>query len=232
MTTALRTAIAAATLCCAANATILTFDLKIKSSGLNYSNGSSIPETYGDSVTATSATLIAPVSGTQLTATYLADGGWTPDIDVAYATRSIGNNAVVLTTLDFWRTSYGDLSQVAIVGQTPNEYAEIVLQAAPGWLVQLHGFEMGAISATNTTVWVAGASYNLSLPYSSRVSWAPSGALQAQSIAIRYGYGTASVGIDNISFSQVADAPAVPEPATMAAGLIAGLILWVAGSRR
>lgn len=185
-----------------ANATVLTFDIT------GAADGSVMPQSYGDNVTAT----------TMGNFSYGSAHGFTPDITTSYV--GLGGQA----DLNWWSNGYGDLTNVIEYEPDGAPGFSVDLLASSG-LVELHGFDMGnwgsditvasvkVMSGTNTlfsqsNVFLPGGSTHVDFDFTTPLSAA------SMSIVIDLtGLGGSSdnVGLDNIAFGQ-----AVPEPTTMA----------------
>ena len=120
------------TLCClpmltsSLRATVLTFD--VDPPVTNFEN---INQDYGDGVTST--TMPGNLQ-------YGENGeGFTPDINVDYGP---GGADPAL-----WSTGYGDLSNILFKDTDGFDYLHVTLTAAPGYLVELHSWDMSAYTS-------------------------------------------------------------------------------------
>ncbi|MBS1708501.1 MAG: hypothetical protein JSS65_07230 [Armatimonadetes bacterium] len=188
------------------SATVLTFDID------NLTNGSLMPQSYGDNVTATT------MGGHHYGAAY----GFTPDVTASYV--GLGSQADV----NFWETGYGDLVNVIEYEPDGDPGYKVGLTASTS-VVQLQSFDLGnwgsqvtlknlsvvdggggvLFSQNNIVVPGSGTNTHLSFDFTS----AP---LTASSLFIvldltGLGGNSDNMGLDNIAFGQ---AQAVPEPAT------------------
>ena len=189
-------------------ATRLTFD---------QTNGSVIPSTatttnplYGDRVTA----------ATMGTYSYGTEGGFTPNVTVAYASQF---SSGTINGLGTWGSNYGNLTNVVWTGSTSTENPNngfLTLTADPGFVVQLQSFRTALWSsgpALYTDIRVTDGGSNLlysssaANPVGGNVlhdfSLAP---LTATQLTIQFGQGW-WIALDDVTFSQ-----AVPEPGTLA----------------
>jgi len=190
-------------------ATILTFDID------NNGAGQLLQGEYGDNVT----------TATMGSFHYDVSNGTTPDVTTSY----LGQGAQA--ELNWWSTGYSDLTNVAEYEPDGAPGYSITLTAAAGWNVVLNGFDLGnfggEITVPSITVLGDGnavlAQFNNFVLTASNTAHSPFSfgpALQGQSLTINFdltglGGNSDNVGIDNISFNQVA--ALVPEPATMGA---------------
>jgi hypothetical protein len=187
-----------------------------------YLNGP-FPNTYGDNADAASDTFV-----------YEIGNGWTPDVVVDYHSLIPATNIYTSDTLRYVWKGLGNLRYFARPGAA--EAAEVVLRAAPGWLVQLNSLELAAWNNVTTTVLVGGVANEITLPSNDHYTYQPQERILASSITIRFGDAQNLVGIDNINFDQVqasatgAEAE-LPEPGTMLATGV-GLALISGFSRR
>jgi len=146
----------------------------------------------------------------------------TPNVTVGYRVGSIATNVTTFSDLTNWSTGYGDLVNVAFGGRF-GDYAEIALTAGGGQNVRLNSFDLASFGSTQAlqtvNVLVDGlSSFNFIgsiLGGSSRSSFSPN--LTGQTVTIRFGYNNENIGIDNISFDQLAPVSnnVVPEPSAI-----------------
>jgi len=194
-----------------AHATVLTFDIA------GATNPSTMPQSYGDAVTATNMGSFS----------YGALGGFTPNVSVSYESATGGE-------LNFWSTGYNDLVNV-LENEADGEIGySITFTADPGFRVVLESLDMGnwgaAITVPGMEIKNGSGSTLANYPSilladsatQSHASFTPS--VQGQTLVLHVdttGLSTNSdnVGLDNIQFSQVV----VPEPA--AACLVATALL-------
>lgn len=190
-----------------ASATVLTFDID----GINPSDP--VPQAYGDNVN----------GATMGNFHYGSAHGFTPNITASY-----GMNP------EFWPTDYSDLSNVIFEATKNTGVLEITLTADPGFLVQLHGFDLGAYAPGSTSDPTIDSitifngenvplfmENNVTLSLTTHTSFVFSMPLAGTSIRIEVdarnlGTHNDNIGIDNISFGQV------PEPSTTSLLLVAG----------
>lgn len=190
-----------------AAATTLSFD------DLALPDYGDIPNTYGDRFAA----------------------GGTPNVEVDYFTRSAGD-AVLFDHLDFWNNDYGDLTKVAFSVEN-GAFAEIVLRPDPGFAVWLAGFDMAGWFRTDrfAEIFVRYGATELDLSTTvegdnGHSSFAPN-VTYGGPVTVRWGTDW-NVGIDNLSFRQVACTPNIPgcEPGKVSdPGTLALLGLGLAG---
>jgi hypothetical protein len=198
-----------------AQATVLTFDGDICDSfgGVCF-NGAFIDQSYGD------------IAG---------------KLDVVYIHREGSGPAIPdQSALNWWDTQYSDLTNVAWGGQSDTSgVAEIRLIPAPGFLVTLNSFDLGAWPNTSresqTTLY--DVSYNTLITFGpftvdgqGHTSFAFSGAGAHNGLILQWGPSAFNVGIDNIDFTVQAvptdvtpPTNPIPEPSTyllFATGLI------------
>ena len=146
----------------------------------------------------------------------------TPNVTVGYRVGSIATNVTTFSDLTNWSTGYGDLVNVAFGGRF-GDYAEIALTAGGGQNVRLNSFDLASFGSTQAlqtvNVLVDGlSSFNFIgsiLGGSSRSSFSPN--LTGQTVTIRFGYNNELIGIDNISFDELAPVSnnGVPEPSAI-----------------
>lgn len=215
-----------------AKATQLLFE-QIRSGGVVYSafNDGVVPQDYGDRVTA----LTQNVPGGIFTYGNLGEG-FTPNVQISYGPYP--------ESASLWWDTFGDLSHV--LWNNVRAPFQITLVADPGYLVQLHGFDLagwpnydytiggievldgdGNLLFSQTNVHVEG---DFDGPRHSHFEFP---ALQASTLLIHidatnlYSY-YLNIGFDNLRFSQLAASPnpapeLTPEPST-AALLLVGLL--------
>lgn len=199
------------------SATVLTFDITGASNIL-------LPQEYGDRVTSTTM-------GDFL---YGMDGGFTPNVEVAYSRDSGGD-------LTRWTTGYNDLVNVIENEADGDTGYSVTLTADSGFLVYLNSFDIGnwgaavdlpgftitngsgsiLFSATGITMDSSSVQAHQSFDFGTTVS--------AQELILHIdttglGGNSDNIGLDNIQFSQVS---AVPLPA--AAWLFLSGIIGLAG---
>jgi hypothetical protein len=143
-------------------------------------------------------------------------------VTVDYWTRVSASGVEYEAALDYYYSGYGDLKAVAIASGNQSYVAEVVLRAAPNYLVRLEGFDLVARSLTPvvTPVTVGDVTQQIEILPGWHYSWAA--ALEAPTVVIRFGENTNIVGMDNLSFSEIF--VATPEPGTL---LLAGIALLV-----
>ena len=120
----------------AAQATVLIFDQSRSATGTDVVpivNGADVPQDYGDNVTGSS--MVVPGGAF----TYGSGGeGFTPNVTAEYFSD---------TNVVMWATGYGDLTNVLLAhtlpgGPTAANTLNVRLAAAPGYDVQLFGFDL------------------------------------------------------------------------------------------
>jgi hypothetical protein len=219
-----------------AHATILLFDQERDAAGQTTvqptSSGGRLPGDYGDHVTGA----VMAVRGGFFT---YGDGGegFTPDVSL----EIYGDGGPSDPRVKLWQTGYGDLVNV-IFGEGPgiggSPTLSVLFSAAPGYVVDLYGFDLAGFGADYTIAGVevlAGA-----VPLFSaddvlveggaggpgHTSFAFTAPLSAPELLLRLDLSNLpaliqdNVGLDSIRFGQTP--PAVPEPGT-AALLLGGL---------
>ena len=227
-----------------AGATILLFDqgrdAATQTVVVPISSGGTLPSDYGDNVT--SAAMAVPGG----VFTYGEGGeGFTPDVSV-----EIFSDAATPTSprADLWQTGYGDLVNVVFgegpgIGGAPG--LNVVLRAAPGFVVDLYGFDLGGWNNADYTIAAVEVFAGAVTLFSEtdvliegdfngprHTSFAFDEPLSAPEILLRLDLSNLAasiqdnVGIDNIRFGQTP--PGVPEPGT-AVLLLCGLALTAAG---
>lgn len=228
------------------HATILTFDQERDSATGTLvgptTSGGRLRADYGDNVTGAAMAVPGGVF------TYGEAGeGFTPDVsvDIFSATATASDAGVRL-----WQTGYGDLVNV-LFGDGPGTAGAPLLgvrfTAAPGYLVDLYGFELAGFGAdyviagisvfagsttlfSDTRVRVQGDSFD-----ALRTTFAFATPLSAPELLLQVDLSNLSpgiqdnVGLDSIRFGQTPPPP-VPEPTT-ALLLLAGLALTAAACR-
>jgi hypothetical protein len=229
----------------AARATILLFDQE-RGTGTNppvlpTSSGGTLPADYGDNVTGA----VMAVPGGFFT---YGDGGegFTPDI-----TLDIFSAAATETDprVNLWQTGYGDLVNVIFAdgpGTAGAPLLSIRFTAAPGFAVDLYGFDLAGFGADYTIAGVsvlAGATTLFSeanvlvhgdLVGPRHTSFAFATPLSAPELLLQVDLSNLASGIqDNVALDSVrfGQTPprAVPEPG---AALLAALALALASARR
>lgn len=230
-----------------AHATILLFDQERDSAGQTEvwptSSGGTLPPDYGDHVTGA----VVPVPGGFFT--YGEGGeGYTPNVTVdIFSAAATATDARV----NLWQTGYGDLVNVIFAegpGTAGAPLLSVRLTAAPGYLVDLYGFELAGYGSdyviagvsvfagatelfSEANVLVQGDAFGaqhttfaFSEPYS-----APELLVQVDLSNLTPGIQD-NVAMDSIRFGQTPP-PAIPEPAPVVL-LLAGLTLVTAACRR
>lgn len=143
-------------------------------------------------------------------------------LDVQYRSVNPANGTTHDTHLDFWEDDYGDLRNVAFAPHN-GFLGELSLVAAPGWEVELNGFDLAGWKNqdySGQTVRLLDAAFNTLADYSpahiegdfvgARHVHVASGAV-GNVIRIQFGPDW-NVGIDNVDYSL----RQVPEPASLA----------------
>ncbi|MGJ3241800.1 MAG: hypothetical protein ACFE0O_02415 [Opitutales bacterium] len=196
----------------------------------SFSSGATLSQDYGDNIAATIQDGFA----------YGSDYGFTPNVSVEYG----GGPDPVDGYAVFWGPDFGDLDNVVEAESEPNGL-QIRLVAEPGYQVALHGFDLAgwpeadytinavrvrgsddAILFESLNTFIAGAG-PAHTSFDFATAWLSS-TIKIEWDSSNLGGSSDNIGIDNISFSQVA----IPEPATaLFAGLI-GLGVGVVRSRR
>ncbi|RIL05365.1 MAG: hypothetical protein DCC71_10550 [Proteobacteria bacterium] len=223
-----------------AQATILLFDqARDATSGtlvVPTTSGATLPSDYGDGVTSAATAVPGGVF------TYGNGGeGFTPDVtvDISSAAATPTDPAVRL-----WQTGYGDLVNLVFAdgpGTAGSPELTIRLSAAPGFLVDLYGFDLAAFFADQTIAEVevlAGAATlfaasDVLVESSTHTSFAFAAPLTAPELVVRLDFSNLppgiqdDVGIDSIRFGQ----SIVPEPGT-ATLVLCGLASAAAVRRR
>jgi hypothetical protein len=192
--------------------TVLTFDF---GPNAGVTNGSLIPQDYGDNVVAASMGAYS----------YGGSAPFTPNITTLYSGGPTGPS--------FRTTGYGNLVNVA-VGEE-NQLLLITFSPAPGTMVTLNSFDLasaGGVDSTINSVQVFGngasaplfvqnnvqvrgdsAPLHTSFAFDNTVS--ATGFLVIQIDALNLGNQSDNIGIDNISFTQTAISSAAPEPGAL-----------------
>lgn len=201
----------------APSATVLTFDIA------GAANGSLIPQTYGDNVTAT----------TMGSFSYGAAGGVTPNVEVTYAGQG-GQD------LSFWSTGYSDLTNVIYSETDGQDSYSITLIADAGFVVSLSNFDIGNFGSAVTLPSVTVTDGNGAILFSQsdisllaagvpHLTFNLGGAVVANELTLLIntsglGGNSDNIGLDNVQFSQVA---AVPIPAAVwLLGSALGMLGW------
>lgn len=230
-----------------AGATILLFDQERDAATQMVvgatSSGGRLPPDYGDHVTGA----VVDVLGGEFT---YGDGGegFTPDVTVdIFSAGATANDARVR----LWQNDYGDLVNVIFAegpGTGGAPLLSIVLSAAPGFAVDLYGFDLAGWSHADYTI--AGVSVlagpatlfsqpnvlvqgDLNGPQHTAFAFDPP--LSAPELLVQIDLSNLAsgiqdnIGVDSIRFGQTP--PAVPEPGT-ALLLACGLVLTGALRRR
>ena len=199
-----------------ANGAVLTFDI----AGIG--NFDNVAQNYGDRITATT---IGNFS-------YGAAEGLTPNVEIDYGS----------TDPSLWTTGYGDLTNVLFENVDNTGFLTITLMADPGFEVILHSFDVASFSSSDDTIDLVGVgdaplSSSLFGETNAIISATTSTAydfltpLQASEVVItidsrNIGSSNDNIGIDNITFSQVA----IPEPSSALLLVFGGL--GIIGRRR
>jgi hypothetical protein len=230
--------------------------LPFLSEDYGYPEGFRLPTDYGDRITATSVTL---VGGTIYQYGIGAEGA-TPNVVVSYGPFSIFTGGPNL-----WREGYGDLNGILYQGSEHldplnpigNDYdvLDIVLVADPGFDVVLHSADIGGFGdyTINGVTVYEGVPFPFLTPTNDIFEQSPVtapaigqttidfGDLQSHVIWLRIdasnlGDESVNIGVDNIVFSQVANAASTEEidPADIEAALqqvpeAASLFVWLLG---
>lgn len=191
-------------------------------------SGGVVNQAYGDRVTAAS----------DAAGSYgLFGSGFTPNVVVEYS-----DGGGPINNANIWPNGFGDLLGVLFNNADGDDRLTVTFTADPGFLVQLHSFDMaGWLNADYTIAGVRVNDGTVDLFSQSNVfvrgsasqsprhtSFLFATPLEAQVIQIYIdltGLGAVSdnIGVDNIAFSQVGEA--VPEPATLFRAAAAGLLL-------
>jgi len=228
------------------HATILTFDQARDSATGSIvgpaTSGGRLPAGYGDNVTGAVMSVPAGVI------TYGEAGeGFTPDVsvDIFSATATASDAGVRL-----WQTGYGDLVNV-LFGDGPGTAGAPLLgvrfTAAPGYMVDLYGFELAGFGSDYVIAGVSVFAGSVSL-FSQNGVLVQGDAFDAQRTSIAFAMPLSApelllqvdlsnlspgiqdnVGLDSIRFGQTPPPP-VPEPTT-ALLLLAGLALTATACR-
>ena len=177
-------------------ASVLTFDID------PLSNFLAIDQDYGDSITAI----------TDGGFSYGADEGFTPNVNVSYGADDPS----------LWGTGYGNLTNVLFEDTDITGVLEITFTADPGYMVNLHGFELASFSGDRTIdlVDISGTSslfsqMDVAVSGSTSTAFDFTTPLQANEFTIQIdarnlGNRNDDIAIDNIVFSQVS----IPEPSS------------------
>ena len=174
-----------------------------------------------------------------ISGTYGSNAANTPNIGVSYRSFNTTNNSTVAPNLLLWNTGYGDLNNIAFASQN-GLGAEITLTPDPGYAVTLGSFDLAGyfqsnltasfirvVDATNTPVWSSGSSTVLGIG-PSHSSYSP-GITSTGPLKIQFGTNW-DIGIDNVRFSQ--SSSSVPEPGTLALGLLPGAFVFLRFRKR
>jgi hypothetical protein len=229
-----------------AHATILVFDEERNATGATVqptSSGGSLPGDYGDFVSAA----VMAVSGGFFTYG-VGDEGFTPDVSV-----DIFSAAATETDprVNLWQNGYGDLVNVIFaegpgIGGAP--LLSVRLSAAPGYAVDLYGFDLAGFGTDyvidGVTVF-AGAATLFSeedvlvqgdLAGARRTSFAFATPLSASELLVQIDMSNLAsgiqdnIGMDSIRFGQTPPR-VVPEPAAALLLLLLGLGCFAAARR-
>jgi hypothetical protein len=160
--------------------------------------------------------------------------GFTPNVEVAYATVQISDGTVASPSLAFWPDSYGNLTNVAFPIHWTGHYGEVTLIPDAGYAVRLNSFDLGGWDQTtyaSQPLRILDGAGNLLLDLGPTIVLGAHGTHShfaqdltfAGTIRIQYGNNW-NVGIDNIDFGQVSARAyyGLPVPSTL---LLAGASL-------
>lgn len=199
----------------AVQATELTFDIE------DISNGSVMPQNYGDNVVA------VDVGGFH----YGDAGGFTPNVVISYA-DPFGNN------ITYWGPGFNDLNGVLNNEDDGEAGYSITLTADTGFVVSLLGFDMRNYSSEVTLPGLTIVNGNGDIVFSQVNFSVPSSSaphldydfnnISAQEISISIdttglGGNSDNIGLDNIQFSQAAVVP-VPTAMWLLGSSLVGLL--------
>lgn len=207
MNTVLRRSFAILSLCgvgLSAHATVLTF------SDLGLISGNEIPGSYGDFVTG---------PGGSPGGSYGMGTGWTPNVEVAYATAT-GEGTVSQAFLTFWESGYGDLEGNAYPASS-GFFGRMTFTPNAGFFVTLESFNMAAWGGSDLTpdrvrvldsgggvLWDGSST---TAPASGHATLTPNVTSDA-AITLEWGSNW-NLGVDDIAFSE----SVVPEPSAVLA---------------
>jgi hypothetical protein len=194
-----------------ARSTVLTFN----DFGVGYYGD--IPDTYGDRVTALSDAV----------GSYGVGNGFTPNVEVAYATVQISDGTVAAPSLGFWPDSYGNLTNVAFPIHWTGHYGEVALIPDAGYAVRLNSFDLGGwpyMSYASQPLRILDGSGNLLMDLGPTVVLGAHGTHSHFAPDLTF-VGTTrvqfgnhwNIGIDNINFDQVSERAyyGLPVPSTL-----------------
>lgn len=150
-------------------------------------------------------------------------------VKVSYRTVNTSNGGTITDQLHFWRSEYGDLTNVAYGGADNSRFsAEIILTALPGFELSLQSLDLATFKERTGSAPLSIRTLGGEILFSQTVSTNPGSHNHltfdvgpvTDGIILAWGPDSYNVGMDNITFDVRPLASAVPEPGAWALMLL------------